>query len=109
MNKSQPEESIKITKNDNGIERIEYDLCMVGDITANLKVKMYSTSSSFDVQGLKPNFATVFDALGNRTIAVYFVEVILEAIFQSMMNDCNLDDYNIWKIHKLKKLLLFKK
>ena len=64
------------------------------DITANLKIKMYNTTSSFDVQGLKPNFGTVFQTLGGRTIAVYFLEVILEAIFQSMMNGCNLDEYN---------------
>ena len=66
------------------------------DITADLKIKMYCTKSSFDVQGLKPHFATVISTLGDRTIAVYFVEVILEAIFQSMMNGCNLDEYNLY-------------
>lgn len=96
-NSLQPVESIKVTKNDNGIERIEYDLTMeIGDIPANLKVKIYLTKSSFDVQGLKPHFETVFEALGNRTIAVYFVEVVLDAIFQSMMNECNLEEYNIY-------------
>ena len=95
LNKSQPEESLKITLNTNGAERAEYDLSMaVGDLAVNLKIKMYSTTSSFDVQGLKPHFSTVFDALGNRTIAVYFVEVILESIFQTMRKECNLDDYN---------------
>ena len=88
-------DSIKLTKNDNGIERAEYDLTMDIDATTiNLKVKIYHTKSSFDVQGLKPHFDTVFEALGKRTIAVYFVEVIMESIFQSIMNECNLEEYN---------------
>ena len=88
-------DSIKLTKNDNGIERAEYDLTMDLDATTiNLKVKIYHTKSSFDVQGLKPHFDTVFEALGRRTIAVYFVEVIMESIFQSIMNECNLEEYN---------------
>ena len=95
MTKMNPEESIKITMNDNGVERIEYDLKMeLDNLSVNLKVKIYLTISAFDVQGLKPHFETVFEELGNRTIAVYFVDVVLEAIFQSMMNECNLEDYN---------------
>ena len=66
-----PDNSIKLTQNENGIERAEYDLTMeIGNKSVNLKVKLYSTTSSFDVQGLKPNFATEFEALGKRTIAV---------------------------------------
>ena len=53
--------------------------------------KLYSTKSSLDVQGLKSYFSKEVEALGNRTIAVYFVEVVIEAIFQCMMNDCNLE------------------
>ena len=79
QNKNHPESSIKITQNDNGVERIEYDLSME-DISANLKVKLYSTTSSLDAQGLKPHYATVFEALGNKTIGVFFAEVVLEAI-----------------------------
>ena len=95
LNKAEPENSIKVTENENGIERTEYDLTMkAGDIAANLKVKMYHTKSSFDVQGLKRNYSMVFEELGNKTIAVYFVEVVLESIFQSMMIKCNLDEYN---------------
>ena len=94
-NKHKPEKSIKVTRNDNGIERAEYDLTMELDgVPVNLKVKIYHTKSSFDVQGLKPHFDTVFEGLGNRTVAVYFVEVVLEAIFQSMMNECNLEEFN---------------
>ena len=64
------------------------------DVIVNLKVKIYYTKSSFDVQGLKSHFDTVFEVFGNRTIVVYFVLVILEAIFQSILNDCDLDEFN---------------
>ena len=65
-----------------------------GDIIINLKVKIYSTNSSLDVQGTKPHYSTEFEALGNRTIGVYFAEVVMEAIFQCMMNKCDLNQYN---------------
>ena len=94
-NRDQPEESTKITINENGVERAEYDLSMdCENIFVHLKVKIYSTTSSFDVQGVKPHFSTLFEELGNRTIAVYFVDVILESIFQSMRNKVNLEDFN---------------
>ena len=94
-NRDIPEESTKITLNNNGIERVEYDLSMnVEDISADLKVKIYSTTSSFDVQGLKPHFSSTFKELGNKTIAVYFVDVVLESIYQSMRNNVNLEEYN---------------
>ena len=57
-NRDKPEESTKITVNDNGVERVEYDLSMdIENTSANLKVKIYSTTSAFDVQGLKPHFS----------------------------------------------------
>ena len=94
-NQDMPEESTKITLNNNGIERVEYDLSMnVEEISADLKVKIYSTTSSFDVQGLKPHFSSTFKELGNKTIAVYFVDVVLESIYQSMRNNVNLEEYN---------------
>ena len=95
QNKQNSENSVKITQNENGIERYEYDLMMdINDITVGLKVKLYSTKSSLDVHGLKSYFSKEVEALGNRTIAVYFVEVVIEAIFQCMMNECNLEQYN---------------
>ena len=94
-NKDIPEESTKITVNENGIERVEYDLNMtIENISANLKVKIYNTKSFFDVQGLKPHFSTTFEELGQRTIAVYFVDIILESIYQSMRNNVNLDEFD---------------
>ena len=59
-----------------------------------LKVKLYSTKSSLDVQGLKSYFSKQIEELGNRTVAVYFVEVVIESIFQCMMNKYNLEQYN---------------
>ena len=95
QNKQNPETCVKITQNDNGIERYEYDLIMEIDGTsAGLKVKLYSTKSSLDVQGLKSYFSKEMEALGNRTIAVYFAEVVIEAIFQCMMNNYNLEQFN---------------
>ena len=95
QNKNHPESSIKITQNENGIERYEYDLAMeVKDISIKLKVKLYSTKSSLDVQGLKHHFSQELEILGNRTVAVYFQEVVIKAIFQCMKNECNLDQYN---------------
>ena len=86
---------MKITQNDNGIERYEYDLVMeCNEISVGLKVKLYSTKSSLDVQGLKSYFSKQIEELGNRTVAVYFVEVVIESIFQCMMNKYNLEQYN---------------
>ena len=95
QNMQNPENCVKITQNENGIERYEYDLSMeINGSSVGLKVKLYSTKSSLDVQGLKSFFSKEIEALGNRTIAVYFVEVVIEAIFQCMMNECNLEQYN---------------
>ena len=66
----------------------------INNTSVGLKVKLYSTKSSLDVQGLKSYFSKEIEALGNRTIAVYFVEVVIEAVFQCMMNECDLDQYN---------------
>ena len=66
----------------------------VKDFSIKLKVKLYSTKSSLDVQGLKQHFSSELEVLGNRTVAVYFVEVVMEAIFQCMKNECKLDQYN---------------
>ena len=95
QNMQNSENCVKITQNENGIERYEYDLSMeINGSSVGLKVKLYSTKSSLDVQGLKSFFSKEIEALGNRTIAVYFVEVVIEAIFQCMMNECNLEQYN---------------
>ena len=55
----------------------------VKDFSIKLKVKLYSTKSSLDVQGLKQHFSSELEVLGNRTVAVYFVEVVMEAIFRN--------------------------
>ena len=94
-NTEKPEESTHLIVDTNGSQRAEYDLKMkIDNEEVGLKVKFYRTKSSFDVQGLSPHFETVFTTLGDRTIAVYFVEVVLEEIFGGIKGSLDLETLN---------------
>ena len=76
-------------------ERSEYDLVMNIDAKViELKVKMYHTTSSMDVQGRAPNYNKVFNEFGNKTVAVHFVEDILKQIKEEITKQMDLDDVN---------------
>ena len=82
-------------RDNNGIQRTEYDLILhCKNKTIEMKIKMYHTTSSLDVQGRSPEYSTVYEAFGNRTVALHFVEDILVRIKNELSNQIDLNEVN---------------
>ena len=92
---SDPKSCIHEIKDKNGTERTEFDLVLtVASKPVEIKVKMYHTTSSLDVQGRSPDYKKIFKEYGDRTLAVHFVENLLENIKEEVNKQLNLNEIN---------------
>ena len=95
-NESDPSSCVHENRDKNGTERSEFDLKLnASPKPIEIKVKMYHTCSSLDVQGRSPDYNKVFEEFGNKTIAVHFVEDILERIKNEISKQMDLDNVNV--------------
>ena len=92
---SDPKSCIHKIQDQNGTERTEFDLLLnITPKPIELKVKMYHTTSSLDVQGRSPDYKRIFKEFGERTLAVYFVEDLLENIKLEVDKQLDLNEVN---------------